>query len=224
MSAPGPITDPRWKQRALGAYDLEVTLAAFLVRIFDAMRLDNPTLNLGQATQPTHPIEPPDVPLVPFDYELRAQALTLKVPPRIERGRVPRTVTGEIALDKLPDVPNIIVQAVSARVQNDETFVTLRILFSAFDENPNSHGYQDVLNMVEAASIALTTFGQAGIDQSYVIVLPLEWKMIEPDCFPHYLAEMTTTWELPSGRPTPDFALGFVPVEQVELRRIEEAQ
>jgi hypothetical protein len=219
VSALSPITDPHCDRRALSAYDLEVTLVKFLTLLFASARLDNPTLNLAQATQPLHPIEPADKPTVPYDYEERAQTLTLKQAPRVVRGRIPRTVTGEIALDKLPDVPNIIVQATGARVQADETFVTVRLLFVAYDENPDSQGYQDVLNMIEAASIALTSFGQAAIDSAYPIVMPLEWKLVEPDCFPHYLGEMTTTWELPSGRPLPDSeTFGIVPAEHIELR------
>jgi hypothetical protein len=215
MTAPAPLT----AQGVISAFDLEAALVDFLTLLFDHARLDNPTLNLAQATQPTHPIAPPDKPLLSFDTKLRAQTLILKVPPRVVRGRVPRTVTGEIALDKLPDVPSIIVQAVSAKVANDSTIVTTRLLFTAYDENPDGQGYQDVLNMLEAATIALTSFGQRGIAEAYVIVLPLEWKLVEPDCFPHYLGEMTTQWELPSGRPLPDAdTFGIVPAEHLELR------
>jgi hypothetical protein len=205
--------------RAQSLYDLEVTLQRFLFRLFTAYRLDNPTLNLGQATQATHPVQPPDPPLIPFDYTERAQTLDLKVPPRIERGRVPRTVTGEIAVDRLPDCPAIIVQAVAAKVETPSTIVTVRILVSAYDENPASGGYQDVLNMVEAIGIALTSFGQAAIDKAYPIIMPIEWKLVEADTFPHFIAEMTTQWELPSGRPLPDSeTFGIVPAEHIDLR------
>jgi hypothetical protein len=207
---PEPVTPPERDtgQRVHSAFDLEVTLVGFLTKLFGGMRLDNPTLNLAQ----------PDI--VTFDPRERAQTLALKAVPRVMRGRVPRTVTGEIALDKLPDVPNVIVQAIKAKVEQPSTIVTVRILFSTYDENPDSSGYQDCLNLIETAALALTSFGQQAIDKAYPIQLPLEWTLIEPDCFPHFVGEMTTTWELPSARPLPDPDLfGIVPAEHIELRR-----
>jgi hypothetical protein len=206
---PEPVTPPEtdYGRRAQSVYDLEVTLVKFLARLFSSYRLDNPTLNLAQ----------PDV--VPFDSLQRAQSLELKVTPRVERGRVPRTVTGEIEVDKLPDSPAIIVQVVSAKVEQPSTIVTTRILFNSYDENPNGGGYQDVLNMVEAAALALTSFGQQAIDHAYPIVMPIEWQLLEADCFPHYIAEMTTHWELPSARPMPDAeTFGIVPAEHIEVK------
>jgi hypothetical protein len=44
-------------------------------------------------------------------------------------------------------------------VQKDETIATVRIMVNAYDENLNSGGYQDVQNMLEAMSIALTSYG-----------------------------------------------------------------
>jgi hypothetical protein len=213
---------------------LEVTLVKFISNLFDSYRLDNPTLNLAQASAPAHPIvlppQNPDQPPVSFNPEARAQTLALKVAPRVVRGRVPRTVTGEIAVDKLPDVPAILVQVVQAKVErnpdkpdNTETLVTCRILLNAYDENPDSSGYQDVLNMAEMLTIALTSFGQQGIDQVYPIVLPIEWKLLEADTYPHYIADMTTYWELPSGRPMPDSdVFSVVPTEHPEFRLDEQ--
>lgn len=193
------------------AFDLEKTLVTFLTRIFSGQRLDNPTLNLAQ----------PEV--VPFDYEQRAQTLTLKQPPQVVRGRIPRTLTGEIAIDKLPDCPNIVVQATKATVENTDTHVTVKLMFSAYDENPESQGYQDVLNMIEAAAIALTSYGQGALDAAYPIVMPIEWTIIEADCFPHFVGEMTTVWQLPSARPLPDAeTFGIVPAEHIEMRVEEE--
>jgi hypothetical protein len=203
---PEPVTPSAsdFGHRALCVSDLEETLVRFIRNLFiDTYRLDNPTLNLAQ--QPgafPKSYNPDDVP-VSFDPTARAQTLALKVAPRIERGRIPRTVTGEIALDKLPDCPAIIVQMVSANIENTETFATVKLLLTAYDENPDSRGYQDVQNMSELLWIALTSFGQQAIDRAYPIVMPIEWKLIEPDTFPHFVAEMTTKWELPSGRPLP---------------------
>jgi hypothetical protein len=219
---PEPVTPPERDlgRRAQSVYDLELTLQKFINRLFvDTYRLDNPTLNLAQATAPSHPIVMDPDEVVPYDPIGRAQTLYLKVPPRVVRGRVPRTVTGEIAVDKLPDCPAIIIQVVSAKVQSMETIATVRILVNAYDEDPDSGGYQDVQNMVEAISIALTSYGQQAIDQAYPIVMPFDWKLIEADTFPHYIAEITTEWELPSGRPLPDSeTFGIVPGEHLEFR------
>jgi hypothetical protein len=206
MGAPQPITSPDFGVRARSYYDLEKTLVAFIEQIFeDSYRLDNPAVNLGQPDE------------TPYDYTERAQSLVAKVPPQVLRGRIPRSVVGEIAADKLPNIPAVIVQATGATVETNETFATVRIIVSAYDENPDSQGYQDVTNMVEAIAIALTSFGQAAIDQAYPIVMPLEWKLDERDTFPHFVAEITTKWELPSGRPMPDLVESITPSEAVEL-------
>jgi hypothetical protein len=209
MSAPEPVTPAiRDFLRAQSIYDLEVTLVKFLQRFLGVLRLDNPALNLAQQPGRFPKSYDPDEPPVSFDPEARAQTLYLKVPPTVERGQVPRTVTGEIAVDKLPDHPSITVQAISARVtlmdSHTEKLVTVRVFVSNYDENPDGSGYQDTQNMMESIEIALTSFGQQGIDESYPIQLPLEWKLVEADTFPHFIGEMTTQWRLPSGRPMPD--------------------
>jgi hypothetical protein len=209
MGLPEPVTpiERDLGRRVQTAFDLEVTLVGFLRNLFVEQRLDNPTVNLAQPA------------VVPFDYTERAQTLEQKKAPRVERGRIPRTVTGEIDTNRLADVPNIIVQAVKAKVETQSTIVTVRIGFSAYDENPDSQGYQDVLNMIETATIALTSFGQQAIDKAYPIVMPIEWELIEADCFPHFVGEMTTQWELPSARPLPDAeTFGIIPAEHIELR------
>lgn len=221
---PEPVTPPERDlgRRAQSVYDLEKTLCGFLERLLGSYRLDNPTLNLAQATAPEQ-LEPrivrdPDEAPVSYDYTERAQTLFLKQPPRVVRGRVPRTVTGEIAVDKLPDVPAVLVQVVAATIKNDETIATVRIVVNAYDENPDSGGYQDCQNISEAIWIALTSFGQQAIDKAYPIVMPIEWKLVEADTFPHYIAEMTTNWELPSARPLPDpETFGIVPAEHLHF-------
>jgi hypothetical protein len=158
---------------------------------------------------------------VPYDPTGRAQTLYLKVPPRVVRGRIPRTVTGEILVDRLPDVPAIIVQATSARVfladSHTQKAVTVRIFINAYDENPDSAGYQDCQNMAETIEMALTTAGMGALDQAYPIVLPIEWKLNENDTFPHFIAEMTTTWQLPAGRPSPDLLESMIPGERIDV-------
>lgn len=227
---PEPVTPPDQDigRRAQSIYDLEVTLQKFLQRLFTSYRLDNPTLNLAQATAPTHPIVVNPDNVVSYDPIERAQTLMLKTQPRVVRGRVPRTVTGEIAVDKLPDVPSIIVQAISAKVDTSDShnqrFVKVKLCVSAYDENPDSSGYQDVQNMLEAIEIAFTSFGAQAIDQAYPIVMPIEWSIVEADCFPHFVGEMTTSWQLPAGRPMPDAeTFGIVPVEHIEIKLQEAA-
>ncbi len=204
------------------AYDLEKTLVTFLTRILAGRRLDNPTLNLAQPSgepivQPLIVHDPDQAP-VSYDATERAQTLALKQAPTVVRGRIPRTVTGEINLDRLADVPNVIVQATKAKIEIAETFVTVKLLFSTYDENPDSQGYQDVTNMIETVALALTSFGQGALDEAYPIVMPIEWALIEADCFPHFVGEMTTMWELPSARPLPDLeTFGVVPAEHLDL-------
>lgn len=214
---PQRITDPDLGVRTPTLYDLEKTLVAFIKQVVAEYRFDNPTLNLAQSAEPvvTPQIYSPDEPPVPFDPEARAQTLALKVPPRVERGRLPRTVTGEIDAQQLSNFPSIIVQVVSGHVAIDQTTVTVRILVNMYDENPNSGGYQDCLNITEALAVALTSYGQGAIDQAFPIVLPIEWSLIEQDTFPHFIAEMTTRWTLESARPMPDDQITIgVPSEQ----------
>jgi hypothetical protein len=226
MSAPEPVTPPErdFGRRAQSVYDLEETLVGFISRLVDSARLDNPTLNLAQETA----VEPrivrdPDEPPVSYDPTQRAQTLALKVPPRVERGRIPRTVTGEIAVDKLPDHPSITVQAIASRTEivdsNVKRTLTVRICVNVYDENPDSGGYQDAQNLCEAIEIALTSFGQQAIDEAYPIELPIDWKIVESDTFPHFIGELTANFILPAGRPLPDSeTFGIVPAEHIETR------
>lgn len=208
MGAPQKISTPDFGVRTHDVNDLEKTLVKFIQQIFsDAYRLDNPAVNLLQ----------PDV--VPFDATERAQALEGKVAPQVVRGQVPADLTGVIDTTKLPDCPAIIVTAVSASVRNTDTIATVKMLVSAYDENPDGSGYQDVLNMLEAMAIALTSFGQAGLDKAYPIVMPLEWSRKEGSAyFPHFIGEMTTQWQLPSGRPMPDIDGCFKPAEHLDMK------
>jgi hypothetical protein len=49
--------------------------------------------------------------------------------------------------------------------------------------------------------------------------MPFTWQLVEADTFPHYIAEMTTEWELPSGRPLPDAEIfGIIPAEHLDIR------
>jgi len=191
MSLPEPVTplNRDTGRRALSAFDLERTIAEFLFDLLDGQRLDNPTVNLAQPNE------------VPFDGAARSQTLIGKQPPQVVRGRIPRTVTGEINADALPQVPSVIVQVVSGRYDTGDGSATLRMLVTTYDENPDGQGYQDCLNLTETITNALCSFGQTVIDKAYSIVLPCEWKMIEPDSFPHYLAEITTQWMLPASSP-----------------------
>jgi hypothetical protein len=210
---PTTLTQPDFGVRTHTAYHLEKKLCAFIQQLFtNTYQLDNPAVNLQQtAFDEMHdlPQVPKVAPLiytpsVSYDPTQRAQTLQGKVPPQVVRGRVPRTVTGEIDPSKLPDFPSISVQVVHGHVEKLETHVGVQIYFHAYDEDPNSHGYQDLVNMIEVVALALTSYGQKGIDDAYVIVLPLDWKVPENTLFPHYIGEMTTTWQLPSARPLPD--------------------
>jgi len=212
MGAPTPVFDVDLGIRTHTSYDLEKTLVAFIQNLFeDAYRLDNPEVNFLQPAT------------VPFDYTQRAEALEGKQPPQVRRGRVPRTVTGEINVDELPNFPAIIVQTISASVRASDTLLTVRIFANAYDENPNSGGYQDCINMMEVMAIAFTSFGQGALDKAYPIVMPFEWKVLEPHTFPHFIGEMLTVWQLPSSRPMPDMDADLfpgirTPAEHIELR------
>lgn len=225
---PTTLTKPDFGYRTKSAFFLEKTLRDFIEQLFtNTYMLDNPAVNLQQpAWDENHDLaqEPKVNPLtftppVSYDPTERAQTLQGKVPPQVVRGRVPRTVTGEIDPSKLPDFPSIAVQAVSGHVSKDQTHVGVHIFFHAYDEDPNSHGYQDLINMIEVVAYAFTSYGQKGIDDAYVIVLPIEWKVPEDSLFPHYIGDMHTTWQLPSARPLPDMdTFGIVPAEHIDLR------
>jgi len=205
-----PPTTSTKPLRTHSAFFLEKKLAAFIQNLFtDTYLLDNPAVNLHQPAwdemhdQPQAPrvSQPIYTPPVSYDPVERAQDLTGKVAPRVVRGRVPRTVTGDIDPSQLPDFPSITVQAISGHVGKDETHVVVQIFFHAYDEAPASQGYQDLTNMIEMVALALTSYGQKGIDDAYPIVLPMEWKIPEAQYFPHYIGEMHTTWQWPSARP-----------------------
>lgn len=167
---------------------LERTLAAFIKRQLEPYRLDNPQVNLVQPDE------------VPYDALERHRSLALKVPPTVVCGFLPKTVTGAIDPEKLPGYPFISVRATEGRAdwrtatQGYDT-CTASILIGAYDENPDRSGYQDCLNMIGAIKFEFIRFRV--IDQSYSIIPPLTWALVEADLFPHFVAEMTTQWQLP---------------------------
>jgi len=233
---PTTLTKPDFGYRTHTAFHLEKKLAAFIKQLFtDTYALDNPAVNLHQPALAELHDQPPETPFaahpiytppVSFDPTERAQTLIGKVPPQVVRGRVPRTVTGEIDAAQLPDFPSITLQAISGHVTKEETHVGVQIFFHAYDEDPKSQGYQDLTNMIEVVALALTSYGQKGIDDAYPIVLPLEWKIPEAQYFPHFIGEMHTTWQLPSARPLPDYddLFPMVPAEHIDLRASESPQ
>jgi len=228
---PTTLTKPDFGYRTSSAFFLEKSLVKFIKQLFtDTYLLDNPKVNLHQpALQEMHD-QPPDTPYVSqpiytppvsLDPTERAQDLTGKVPPQVVRGRMPRIVTGEIDAAQLPDFPSITLQAISGHVDKLETHVGVQIFFHAYDEAPASQGYQDLTNMIEVCAQALTSYGQKGIDDAYVIILPLEWRIPEAQYFPHFIGEMQTTWLLPSARPLPDAdddMFPWVPAEHIDLK------
>jgi hypothetical protein len=118
---------------------------------------------------------------------------------------------------QLPDYPSIVVQAIDGKVMTQSTHVTVRIFIHAYDENPDSQGYQDLTNMIETLAGYLTSWGQQAIDEAFPIILPIEWKIPDSNIFPHFIAEMTTTWELPSARPLPDPDNCITPMEAATI-------
>ena len=221
---PTALTKPDTNTRAITAFHLERALVEFIAQLFtDTYVLDNPAVNFLQQTGRFPKTGDPDTPPVSFDPTARSQTLVGKQPPRVVRGRVPRTVTGEIDPSQLPDFPSIAVQAIKAKVHQQDTHVTVRIYFHAYDENPASQGYQDLTNMVEVVAYALTSYGQAGIDKRFPIILPLEWEIPDGNIFPHYLGEMLTTWQLPSARPLPDLDNNMIPMEHIDVRLGEDS-
>jgi hypothetical protein len=223
---PTALTKPDTNTRAITAFHLEKALVEFITQLFtDTYLLDNPAVNFGQATAPAHPIVTDPDSVTPYDPTGRATSLKGKVAPRVVRGRVPRTVTGEIDPNQLPDFPSITIQAIKAKVMQPETHVVVRIYFHSYDENPNSQGYQDLTNMIEVVAYALTSYGQGAIDARFPIILPLEWEIPDGNIFPHFMAEMHTTWKLPSARPLPDLGLfDIIPSEQMEVAVSEDPQ
>lgn len=188
---------------------LEKTLVKFLERLFRHQLLKTNRLALAQPID-REPFEEtcPEAPRhvyssvpyeeisVPPEIEPDDPALALMQPPKIVAGWIPRNVTGLISLDQVPDYPVIILQTTGVEYQYDEAVATVRLLIGAYDEDPDYQGYKDCLNMAEA--IAHAFFAWRVIDDSYSLVPPAKWAMIEADTFPHFLAEMTTQWELPT--------------------------
>lgn len=222
---PTAITNPQ-HTGAITAFHLEQALVTFIRQLFtDTYLLDNPAVNFGQATGPSHPIVVDPDSVTPYDPTGRAISLLGKVPPQVVRGRVPRTVTGDIDGTQLPDFPSIIVQAIEGKVETNETHVKVRIFLHSYDENPDSQGYQDLTNMIEVVAYALTSYGQKGIDARFPIILPMEWQIPDSNAFPHFIGEMMTTWKLPSARPLPDpCGDSIIPMEHIDLRVSEDPQ
>ena len=172
--------------RALSVFWLERTLIKYLQDLLSGLRLDNPEVNELQPDQ------------VPYDFKARSESLIGKVPPKVYRAQIPRTVTGVVDVARLPNVPAVILQAVSGTVatEPDSSNATVRILCNVYDENPEGTGGEDLLNLTEKIFLNLGSDGQDVIDRTAAIVMPITW-LISEETFPHWVSEITTNWELP---------------------------
>jgi hypothetical protein len=166
---------------ALTAFHLERTLVDFVRRIVEPVRLDNVQVNLAKD--------------VSFDPKERASDMTLKIPPRVTVGFLPRTVTGAIDPERLPAYPFITIRALSGRVGYAEEICTVNFTIGVYDENPDRQGGQDCLNIIEAIHFDLMRFRV--IDNAFPLEPPIQWEMVDVDLFPHFLAVMTAQFKLP---------------------------
>lgn len=172
---------------------LERTLARFIARHVETYRLGNVQESMFKEGE-VDPEEPDEERPEEFDD------LTLKVPPKVIQGFAPKTVTGELDTSKLPAYPFISVRALSGRQdwtgRTPQEVVTASIIVGTYDEDPDRRAYQDCLILVGAIKLWLPRYRV--LDQSFSIVAPLSWEMSDADLFPHFIAEITTQWQLPT--------------------------
>lgn len=166
---------------------LERTLRDYIERELEPYRLDNAQVNIVQPDE------------VPFDPDERARSLVLKMPPVVVTGHPPKTVTGVYDTSALPQSPYVAVRAISGRSTFHDTgpfeTCTVELVLSTYDQNPNRHGYQDLLNIVDVLQNAF--FRDRVIDEAYSLVAPITWSLLDAVPFPYWQAEVTTQWQLP---------------------------
>jgi hypothetical protein len=179
---------------AITADDLEETLVKFVERLFRPDSFGTNQLAMAQPREHPAFIEPS--PEVEDNEPGRERALRLRRPPRVVAGWIPRTVTGVIDPEHIPDYPAIIIQVVQVEYALDQALATARLLIGAYDPEPDFQGFKDCLYMCEA--LALAFLGWRVIDDSYSLVAPVKWSMLDIDTFPHFFAELTTLWQLPT--------------------------
>lgn len=170
----------------------EMVLVKFLRDLFNHWRFRT----TREPFAPDHPYNPED--------QSQSNTWISRRPPAVVRGFIPLNVSGIIDPQLIPDYPRIVVQAKkSADVfghGNTESLITINILFGAYDPNPDRQGYRDVLNMFEAARIAL--WEEQIIGGTIALREPFEFEM-QSDYFPYFFGLLVSTWTLP----TPDYKM-----------------
>lgn len=170
----------------------EMVLVEFLEKLFRNYRFHT----TREPFQPDHPYNPED--------QSESNLWIGRKAPAVVRGFIPLNVSGVIDPQMIPDYPRVVVQAKKTADVfghgNTESLVTINILFGAYDPNPDRQGYRDVLNMFEAARIAL--WEEQIIDNTIALREPFEFEM-QSDYFPYFFGLLTSTWTLF----TPDYKL-----------------
>lgn len=180
---------------------LERTLARFIARHVETYRLGNVQESTFQEKPEPGELEPEsETPEEPEERPDEFDDLALKVPPKVIQGFAPKTVTGAVDTAKLPAYPFISVRALSGRQdwtgRTPQEIVTASIIIGTYDEATDRRAYQDCLILVGAIKLWLPRYRV--LDQTFSIVAPIAWEMSDADLFPHFIAEITTQWQLPT--------------------------
>lgn len=166
---------------------LERTLRDYIARELEPYRLDNAQVNIVQPDQ------------VPFDPQERARSLVLKMPPVVVCGHPPKTVTGFYDTKALPQSPYIAVRATGGvstfHDPNPIEECTVVLVLSIYDQEARNQGHQVILNIVDVLQNAF--FRDRVIDDSYSLIAPISWELVDGAPFPYWQGQMSMKYQLP---------------------------
>lgn len=110
----------------------------------------------------------------------------------------PQVVTGYLPTKKStdkPDFPYVIVRFMEGNDSQDST-VNLKIIVGTYDEEDDSNGWRDVLNILQRIRTEL--FKRQALANKYRVELPFKYLLPEDQPYPEWIGWIETKWIIPS--------------------------
>lgn len=115
----------------------------------------------------------------------------VKVKPAVHIGFLPPKNKDN---ENISDFPFIIIRPHTGKDQQDDSKITVKIVFGTKSDDPE--GFLDLFSLMEQVRIDLQR--RRIIDRRYRLEFPYDWEFYEEQPYPEWYAQAVTTWTLPA--------------------------
>lgn len=125
------------------------------------------------------------------EYDLKTKEKIIK-PPDVHQGYLP--IKDKNSREE-SDYPFIILRLLSCKDEDNGSTATVKIIIGTYDEQADSKGWIDLLNIYN--KIRLSLLEKRVIGSKYRLKTPVSFILHEEQPYPQFVGEITTEWELP---------------------------